>query len=70
MGVQLHFVSTHDRETENGNSAKHQFIQEIFVSNLDKVERAMLRAEAYDTMAISVVPMIRDAVKKKQWEVQ
>ena len=42
MGVPSHFVSSRDGETEAGNQTKHQFIQEVFVSNFDKVEQAML----------------------------
>ncbi len=41
MGVPSHFVSSRDGKTEAGNHTKHQFIQEVFVSNLDKVEQAM-----------------------------
>ena len=64
MGVPSHFVRMRDGETEIGNASKTQLIQEIFVSNLQKVESAMLRAEAYDMMAVFLVPTVRDAGKK------
>ena len=60
MGVPSHFVSSRNGKTETGNQTKSQFIQEIFVSNLEKVKQAKLRAEAYDMMVIVMVPSIRD----------
>ncbi len=42
MGVPTHFVSSPDGKTEAGNQTKHQFIQEVFVSNFNKVKQAML----------------------------
>ena len=60
MGVPSHFVSTRDGETETGNQTRHEHIQEIFVSNIEKVEQARLRAEQYDMMDIFLVPSIRD----------
>ena len=55
MGVPSHFVRSRDGETDAGNQTKHQYIQEIFVSNIEKVENAMMRAESYDMMAIFMV---------------
>jgi hypothetical protein len=61
LGVPSHFVSSRDGEAESGNQTKHQFIQEVFVSNNEKLEQAMLRVENYDMMSIFMVP----AVKRK-----
>ena len=44
LGVPLHFVSSRDGEIELGNQTKHQYIQEVFVSNYDKIMQAMLQA--------------------------
>ena len=60
MGVPSHFVSSRDGETESGNQTKHQFIQEVFVSNFNKVEQAMLRAENYDMMDVFMVPSVKN----------
>ena len=60
MGVPSHFVSSRDGETETGNQTKHQFIQEVFVSNFDKVDQAMLRAENYDMMDVFMVPSVKN----------
>ena len=37
LSVPSHFVSSRDGETETGNQTKHQYIQEVFVSNYDKL---------------------------------
>ena len=42
IGVPSHFISNRDGKTESGNQTKHQFIQEVFVSNFNKVDQAML----------------------------
>ena len=42
MGVPSHFANSRDGETESGNSTKFKYIQEVFVSNLDKVKQAAL----------------------------
>lgn len=65
LGVPSHFVSSRDGETEDGNQTKHQFIQETFVSNYDKLMQALLRAEAYDFMAIFMVPDVKDRFARK-----
>jgi len=61
LGVPSHFVSSRDGETEAGNQTKHQYIQEVFVSNYDKLMQAMLRAENYDFMAIFMIPSLSSA---------
>ena len=58
FGVPSHLVSTHDGKTESGNQTKHQFIQETFCSNNDKVERALRRFESYDMVGIFKVPNV------------
>ena len=40
MGVLSHFVSSCDGETETGNQTKSQMIEEVFVSNHDKLQQA------------------------------
>ena len=42
MGVPSHFVSSCDGETETGNQTKSQMIEEVFVSNHDKLQQALL----------------------------
>ena len=42
MGVPSHFVSSRDGETESGNETGARYIQEVFVSNHDKLMQAML----------------------------
>ena len=42
MVVPLHFVSSHDGETESGNETGARYIQEVSVSNHDKLIQAML----------------------------
>ena len=69
MGVPSHFVSARDGETETGNQTRHEHIQETFVSNLEKVEQAMLRAEQYDFMDIFLVPSIRDKTAGKPCDI-
>jgi len=60
MGVPSHFVSSLDGETEEGNQTKNLHIQEVFASNLEKVDQAHRRAETYDMMGIFDVPSVRD----------
>jgi hypothetical protein len=69
MGVPLHFVSSRDGETESGNQTKHQYIQEIFVSNLDKILECQLRAENYNMMAIFMVPSIKNKRARKPGDI-
>ena len=40
MGVLSHFVSSCDGETETGNQTKSQMIEEVYVSNHDKLQQA------------------------------
>ena len=65
LGVPSHFVSSRDGEIELGNQTKHQYIQEVFVSNYDKLMQAMLRAENYDFMAIYMVPSVVNKFGRK-----
>ena len=69
MGVPSHFVSSRDGETEAGNQTKSQFIQEVFVSNNDKLQQALLRAEYYDMMAVFMVPTVRNQYGSKPNEI-
>ena len=41
MGVPSHFIGSHD-ETETENQTKHQFIQDMFVSKIVKLEQVTL----------------------------
>jgi hypothetical protein len=65
VGVPSHFISSCDGEAESGNQSKAQYIQQAFVSSIEKVEQAKLRAEQYDMMAIFLVPAVRDKNAKK-----
>ena len=60
MGVPSHFVSSRDGEVESGNQNKNQYIQELFVSNVGKIEQANLRAEQYDFMDIFMLCSVKN----------
>ena len=68
MGVPSHFISSRDGETESGNQTKQQFIQEMFCSNFDKLEQALLRFENYDMIAIYMVPDVKNQSASKPSE--
>ena len=59
MGVPSHVVSSCDGETETSNQTKSQMIEEVFVSNHDKFQQALLRVEYYDMMSVFMVPTVR-----------
>ena len=69
MGVPSHFVSSRDGKTEAGNQTKSQFIQEVFVSNNDKLQQALLCAETYDMMAVFMVPSVKNKYGRKPNEI-
>ena len=69
MGVPSHFVSSCDDETETGNQTKSQLIEEVFVSNNDKLQQALLRVEYYDMMAVFMVPTVRSKYGTKPNEI-
>ena len=69
MGVPSHFVSSCDGETETGNQTKSQMIEEVFVSNHDKLQQALLRVEYYDMMAVFMVPTVRSKYGTKPNEI-
>ena len=58
--VASHFISSHDGEAHSGNKIKYQYIQEVFVSNVAKIEEAQIRCSQYDFMDIFMVPMVHD----------
>ena len=69
LGVPSHFVSSCDGETETGNQTKSQMIEEVFVSNHDKLQQALLRVEYYDMMAVFMVPTVRSKYGTKPNEI-
>ena len=58
FGVASHFISSHDGKTESRNQIKHQYIQEVFVSNIAKTEEAQISCTQYDLMDIFMVSKI------------
>ena len=68
MGVASHFISSRDGETDSGNQTKHQFIQEMFCSNFDKLEQALLCFKNYDMIAIYMVPNVKNKYASKPSE--
>ena len=54
-----HFVSSYDGETETGNQTKSQMIEEVSISNHDKLQQALICVEYYDMMAVFMVPTVR-----------
>ena len=55
-----HFISSCDGKTDSRNQTKHQYIQEAFVSNIAKIEKAQNRWTQYDFIDIFMVPTIND----------
>ena len=55
-----HLISSCDGKTERRNQTKYQFIQEVFVSNITKIEEAQIRCTQYDFMDIFMVPTNHD----------
>ena len=60
MGVPSHFVSSHDGETETGDQTKYQIIEEVFVSNADKLQQALLHTEYYGMMPVFMLHAVCD----------
>ena len=69
MGLPSHFVSIRDDKTEAGNQTKSQFIQEVFVSNNDKLHQALLCAKTYDMIAVFMVPSVKNKYGRKPNEI-
>ena len=84
MYTELDFSLVGDSATQGGDAGLHNlrsmytgpqtskplrvYIQEIFVSNIEKVENAMMHAEAYDMMAILMVPSVANPLACKPSE--
>ena len=68
MGVLSHFVSSCDSETETGNQTKSQMIEEVFVSNHDKLQQALLLVY-YNMMTVFMVPTVRSKYGTKPNEI-
>ena len=60
FGLVSHFVSNHYGNTDAGNKTKQQYIQEAFVSIVNKLEDTQLKCTQYDFMDIFVVPTSGD----------
>ena len=60
FGVTSHFISSHDDRTDIGNQTKHQYIKEVFVNEIAKVEVAQIMCTQYDFMDVFIVPTICD----------
>ena len=43
FGLSSHFINSHDSDTDSRNQTKHQFIQEVFVSNITKIGEAQIK---------------------------
>ena len=55
LGVAKHFVSSMDGEVEEGNQTKSMYIQDVFVTNLAKIEELNTRMVQYDLKRIFLV---------------
>ena len=60
LGVPKHFVSAKDGEVESGDQKNHQYIQETFVGNLEKVDAVAKRLTKYDMRYLFRVPRLLD----------
>ena len=65
MDVPSQFVSSCDGETETGNQTKPQIIKEVFVSNHDKLQQALLCVKYYDMMAVFMGPTVCSKYRTK-----
>lgn len=56
MGAPSHMVSSRDGEAEDGDETRHRYIQETYVSNLQKVDLVSKRCIEFDFMDIILIP--------------
>jgi len=62
FGVAKHFVSSLNRETEEGNQTKNIWIQDSFAMNLARVDELNTRLINYDLKRIFLVGVLKAGV--------
>lgn len=60
LGVSSHMVSSRDGEVEEGDETKHHFIQELFVSNMQKIAAVKQRCIEFDMLDVLQIPEVID----------
>ena len=56
MGAPSHMVSSRDDKAEDGDETRHRYIQEAYVSNLQKVDLVSKQCVEFDLMDIVNIP--------------